>query len=335
MMKAYAFTSSQSEPTLIQQTLPSPSGNDLLIQIEAIALNPVDTKVKASMGDSPSEPKIVGWDAVGTVLEIGEAVTLFQVGDKVFYAGDVRRSGCYASHQLVDERIVGIAPKQLSNEAAAAMPLTSLTAWESLFSRLKLQAEMDAGKRIVIIGGAGGVGSIAIQLAKQLLNLTVIATASKTESEQWCRELGADHVINHHGDLVLQYNGLGIAPPDYILCCNDTDKHFNSMAQLIAPQGTICSIVGTQQKHDLDCLKSKSVGFVWEFMFTRPMFQTADLIKQHEILNTISKLLDSGQLKSTLSNVLGPMSAENISLGHNQLKSGNTMGKLVLTQICD
>ncbi|MDT8370978.1 MAG: zinc-binding alcohol dehydrogenase family protein [Gammaproteobacteria bacterium] len=334
-MKAFGFTSNSSDPILVEQAMPKATGNDLLIAIEAIAVNPVDTKVKASINQALASPKIVGWDAVGTVIETGDDVDLFTVGESVFYAGDVGRSGCYASHQLVDQRIVGLAPKSLSAEQAAAMPLTSLTAWEALFSRLKITAERDAGKNILIIGGAGGVGSIAIQLAKKIAKLNVITTASRSESERWCVKQGADHVINHHADLVLQYRSLGLADPDYIVCLNNTDRHFKSMAELIAPQGMICSIVGTQQKHDLDCLKSKSAGFVWEFMFTRPMFKTNDISQQHHILTQVSHLLDKGELNSTLTEIIGPITAENIMLAHNKLVSGNTIGKLVLTAICD
>lgn len=334
-MKAYGFTSNSSDPILFEQATPKATANDLLIAIEAIAVNPVDTKVKASINQTLTTPKIVGWDAVGTVIETGDDVDLFTVGDRVFYAGDVGRSGCYASHQLVDQRIVGLAPKSLSAQQAAAMPLTSLTAWEALFSRLRISADRDAGKNILIIGGAGGVGSIAIQLAKKIANLNVITTASRTESEQWCLKQGADHVINHHGDLIVQYRSLGLADPDYIVCLNNTDRHYASMAELIAPQGMICSIVGTQQKHDLDCLKSKSAGFVWEFMFTRPMFKTNDMSQQHYILTQVSDLLDKGHLNSTLTEIIGPITAENITLAHDKLVSGNTIGKLVLTAICD
>lgn len=331
-MKAFGFNSNDSQAVLFEQTMPQPIGKNLLIEIDAIAVNPVDTKVKASISEPLSEPKIVGWDASGTVIAIGDEVELFKVGDKVFYAGDVTRPGCYASHQLVDERIVGHAPNSLTAEESAAMPLTSITAWEALYSRLKITTEQDGGKNILIIGAAGGVGSIAIQLAK-LTKLNVIATASRAESEQWCQKLGADYVINHHSDLIIQYRTLGIKDPDYILCLNDTDRHFFTMAELIAPQGMICTIVGSQEKHDMDCLKSKSAGLVWEFMFTRPMFNTDDMIEQHHLLNDIAQLLDEGKLISTLTNTIGSMTSANISEAHQQLLSGTTMGKLALTAI--
>jgi NADPH2:quinone reductase len=332
-MKAFGFTSDSSPAVLFEQATPAANGHDLLIKIEAIAVNPVDTKIKAKITQHLVEPKIVGWDAVGTVISVGQKVSLFSEGDKVFYAGDVTRPGCYASHQLVDERIVGHAPKTLTAEQAAALPLTSITAWEALFSRLKISQAQDAGKNILIIGGAGGVGSIAIQLAKSIAKLNVIATASRTESEQWCTQLGADHVINHHSNMALQYREIGIADPDYILCLNNTDQYFSAMAELIAPQGMICSIVETQQKHDIDVLKSKSAGFVWEFMFTRAMYQTADIVKQHELLNKIAQLVDSGEIISTHKQTLGAISSENISIAHQQLASGSTLGKITLTAI--
>jgi len=330
-MNAFGFNGNDAQPQLLEQLTPAPTGHDLLIKIDAIAVNPVDTKVIASMTEILSTPRIVGWDATGTVIARGEDTVLFKVGDKVFYAGDITRSGCYASHQLVDERIVGIAPSTLTPEQIAVMPLTSITAWEALFSRLKITEQHDAGKNILIIGGAGGVGSIAIQLAKKVAKLNVTATASRSPSIGWCKKMGADQVINHHGDLSHQYRALGMRDPDYILCLNDTDQHFAAMADLIAPQGMICSIVGSKQKQDLDKLKSKSAGFVWEFMFTRPMFKTHDLIAQHHLLNNIAKLLDEGKIISTLTESLGPMNAENILNAHQQLHSGRTTGKLALT----
>lgn len=332
-MQAYGFNSNDAQPQLLEQSTPVPTGHDLLIQIDAVAVNPVDTKVIAGMTEILSTPRVVGWDATGTVIAAGEGTVLFKAGDKVFYAGDISRPGCYASHQLVDERIVGTAPSTLTSEQTAVMPLTSITAWEALFSRLKITEQLDAGKNILIIGGAGGVGSIAIQLAKKVAKLNVIATASHSGSIEWCKKMGADKLINHHGDLALQYRALGMKDPDYILCLNDTDQHFAAMAELIAPQGMICSIVGTQHKQDLDKLKSKSAGFVWEFMFTRPMFKTYDQIAQHHLLNTIAVMLDEGKLISTWTETIGPMSAGSIQKAHQQLISGATIGKLALTAI--
>ncbi len=332
-MKAYGFKNNDSKAQLLDLATPQAKERDLLVEIDAIAVNPVDTKVRAGIKENLADAKIVGWDATGTVVAIGEQVELFNVGDKVFYAGDITRPGCYATHQLVDERIVGRAPSSLSPTEIAAMPLTSITAWESLFTRLGISRERDESKNILIIGGAGGVGSIAIQLSKTVAGLTVITTASRSESELWCKKMGADHVINHHSELVLQYRTLGIDDPDYILCTIHTDQHFNAMTELIAPQGMICSIDGTQQKHDLDCLKSKSAGFVWEFMFTRSMYKTKDMIQQHHLLNSIASLLDEGKLTSTLTQTIGPINTDNIEKVHAQLRSGTTIGKLALTPI--
>lgn len=332
-MKAYGFNVSDTKAHLLEQTTPLATGHDLLIKIDAIAVNPVDTKVISAMTEVLTTARVVGWDAVGTVIAAGEETVLFKPGDKVFYAGDISRPGCYASHQLVDERIAGSAPSTLTPEQIAAMPLTSITAWEALFSRLKINQQQDAGKNILIIGGAGGVGSVAIQLAKKIAKLNVIATASRTTSIDWCKKMGANQIINHHGDLAQQYRALKLKDPDYILCLNDTDQHFSAMTDLIAAQGMICSIVGTQHKQDLDKLKSKSAGFVWEFMFTRPMFKTYDLIAQHHLLNTIAIMLDEGKLISTLTETIGPMNVKNIQQAHQKLNSGNTIGKLALTAI--
>lgn len=331
-MKAFGFDAADATPTRIDRDLPEPEGHDLLIAIDAIAVNPVDTKVIAGIKDKLDQPRIVGWDAAGTVIAAGRDCELFKVGDKVFYAGDIGRDGCYASHQLVDERIVGFAPRKLSAVEAAAMPLTSITAWEALFSRMKIYPNLDKGKTLLIIGAAGGVGSIAIQLAKQLAELNVVATASRPESVAWCRELGADHVIDHH-HLSEDYARLDINAPDYILCLGDTDPYYDLVTDLIAPQGMICFVVTSQQTHNIDKLKTKSAGIVWEFMFTRPMYKTSDITAQHQLLNRVAELLDEGTLKTTLKQTLGPISADSISKAHQQLLTGTTLGKIALTAI--
>lgn len=333
-MKAFGYYHADADPVLINQELASPQGRDLLVAIEAIAVNPVDIKVKSGIKDTLEKPKVVGWDATGTVIAAGPDCELIKVGDKVFYAGDVTRDGCYASHQLVDERIAGFAPRNLSAAEAAAMPLTSITAWEAMFSRMRIHPNLDKGKTLLIIGAAGGVGSIAIQLAKEIAEMTVVATASREESADWCRDLGADHVINHHV-LEQEYAKLNIAAPDYILCLNDTDSYYDAVTDLIAPQGMICFVVTSQKQHDIEKLKTKSAGIVWEFMFTRPMYQTSDMTAQQQILNRIAEMLDAKKLKTTLRQTLGPITAENISLAHEQLLSGKTLGKIALTAIED
>ena len=332
-MKAIGF----DKDTCVQfeQPTPEPKDHDLLVKIEAVSVNPVDYKVRQRIRKPEDPPRILGWDAAGVVESVGEKVTLFKKGDRVYYAGDITRSGSNASHQLVDEYIVGRMPKSLDFPAAAALPLTAITAWEAFFDRMKIDPAVDQNKQILIIGGAGGVGSIAIQLAKKIFNLQIVATASREGSREWCLSLGADDVINHSENMVKQYQQQGLAKPDYIFCLNDTDQHFKTMSELIAPQGMICSIVETTQSHDLGKLKAKSAGFVWEFMFTRPMYQTADRIKQHELLNSIADLIDSGEIKTTLKEVFGQMSVENIKKAHEQLEAGSTIGKIVLTKLDD
>lgn len=310
--------------------LPSPDGHDMLIKIHAVSINPVDYKVRRGIDKDQTTPRILGWDAAGVVEQVGEQVELFNVGDKVYYAGDITRPGCNASHQLVDERIVGSMPESLDFEAAAALPLTSITAWEALFERFKITAK-DAGKTILIIGAAGGVGSIATQLAKKVAHLNIIATASRDETREWCLSSGAHHVINHHQDLEQQFKDKNLPAPDYILCLNSTDHYFITMAKLIAPQGIICSIVETSEAHDIDLLKMKSASFVWEFMFTKSMYQTVDMIKQHELLNKVANLIDNDILKTTMNMNYGEMTAGSITKSHELLESGKAIGKLVLS----
>ncbi|SFI12828.1 zinc-binding alcohol dehydrogenase family protein [Halpernia frigidisoli] len=310
---------------------PKPNGKDLLVKIEAISVNPVDYKIRQnSFKDKVQDkPKIIGWDATGIVEEVGNEAELFKKGDKVFYAGDITRPGSNQEYQLVDERIVGFAPKNISTEESAAMPLTSLTAYEILFDRLRLSKEKDAGKSILIIGGAGGVGSVAIQLAKKLLDLKVIATASREETEDWCKNLGADFVVNHK-NLVEEVKNAEFKEVDFILDFVDVNEYWDAFVQLIKPQGKIGSISDPTEPVNLKQLKGKSVSFHWELMFTRAMFQTEDMIRQHEILNIISKLLDDGTLKSTLNKTIKGFSVENLKEAHALLESGKTIGKVVL-----
>ncbi len=310
---------------------PEATGHDLLVKVEAISVNPVDTKVRAPKDKVEDAPRVLGWDAAGTVVAAGPDVTLFKVGDPVFYAGSITRAGANSEFHLVDERIAGHKPASLDFPQAAALPLTAITAWEAMFDRLGISPKGDdAGKSVLIIGGAGGVGSIGIQLAKVLAGLTVIATASRPESEAWCRRLGADHTIDHRKDMPAQLRALGFAHVDYILCFNDTDHHFAAMAEAIAPQGKICSIVENAGPLAIGALKSKSATFVWEFMFTRAMFQTPDMIAQHRLLNEVARLVDAGRLQGTVGDNLGAINAANLRRAHALLESGQTIGKLVL-----
>lgn len=315
----------------VELAQPVALGHDLLVKIEAISVNPVDTKVRGAQAPAEATPRVLGWDAAGTVVAVGPDVTLFKVGDPVFYAGSITRAGAYSEFHLVDERIAGRKPASLDFSHAAALPLTSITAWEALFERLAVRRDgSDAGKRVLIIGGAGGVGSIAIQLARQQAGLRVIATASRAESAAWCRDLGADHVIDHNGDMAAQLQALDIASVDYVLCLNDTDQHFDAIAQVIAPQGKVCSIVGNTAPLAMDKLFVKSVTFVWEMMFTRAMFGTADMVEQHRLLNEVSALIDAGKLKTTLGEVYGKINAANLRRAHAALESHRTIGKIVL-----
>ena len=329
----YRYLPIENEQSLVdvQMDRPHPTGKDLLIHVRAISVNPVDTKVRAPKDQTETTPRILGYDASGEVVAVGPEVTSHAVGDQVFYAGDITRPGSNSEYQLVDERIVGRKPVQLDYAGAAALPLTAITAWEALFERLGISRHgEDQGKSILIIGGAGGVGSIAIQLAGKLAKLKVIATASREESHAWCQKLGADRVINHRKSLVEELAAQGIDTVDYIFCLNNTDQHWSAMAEIIAPQGRICSIVETPEPVDLDLLKSKSVGFVWEFMFTRSMYQTADMIEQQRLLTSIAKLIDQGELVTSVNKVIRPINAENLRKAHALIEQGNTIGKIVL-----
>lgn len=310
---------------------PTPTGKDLLVKVKAISVNPVDTKVRSPKDRIESEPRVLGWDVAGVVEQVGPDVTLFQPGDEVYYAGSIVRAGGNSEFHLVDERIVGAKPSTLDFAQAAALPLTSITAWEGLFDRLGVSTDkaQHAGKTILIIGAAGGVGSIATQLAKSA-GLTVIGTASRPESAEWAKELGADHVINHFEAFVPQLKAIGFDQVDYIFCLNTTEKHWNNMAEAIAPQGKICSIVETDELLNLTLLKNKSVTFVWELMFTRAMYQTPDMIEQHKLLNEVARLVDQGVIRTTTTEKLEPINAENLRKAHAMLESGRTVGKVVL-----
>ena len=311
---------------------PQPGGRDLLVKVEAISVNPVDFKVRAPKDKVEPAPRVLGWDAAGTVAAIGPDVTLFKVGDPVFYAGSITRPGANSEFHLVDERIVGRKPATLDFAQAAALPLTAITAWEALFDRLRVSPQgVDEGKSVLIVGGAGGVGSIGIQLAKQLAKLTVIATASRPESAKWARELGADHIVDHFGDVPAQLKAAGFPEVDYVLIFNDTDKHFPAAAEVIRPQGGICTIVENAKPIAVELLKAKSAAFHWEFMCTRSMFGTADMIEQHKLLTEIARLVDAGKLRTTVGQRLGPINAQNVRRAHRLLEEGRAIGKLVLS----
>ncbi len=334
-MKAIGFKTSlpisETDSFIAFETeVPTATGRNILVKINAISVNPVDYKVRQNSAKDKvlNTPKIIGWDAAGVVTEVGDDVTLFKKGDAVYYAGDITKSGCNAEYQLVDERIVGRKPTSLSFAAAAAMPLTALTAWEILFDRMRIN-EKDKGKSILIIGGAGGVGSIAIQIAKKVAGLKVIATASRPESVEWCKKQGADVVVNHK-DIVNEVRNAGFQQVDFIVDFVDVNQYWNVFAELIKPQGSIGSISDPQEPVNLRLLKSKSVSFHWELMFTRSMFQTDDLSEQHTILNKVADLLDNGTLTSTLNTTIDGFTAANLKEAHQLLESGKTIGKVVI-----
>lgn len=310
---------------------PIPGPGDLLVKISAVSVNPVDYKIRQNSAKDTilDTPKIIGWDAVGIVEAVGEKVRLFEVGDSVFYAGDITKQGSNAEYQIIDERIVGKKPTALSIEEAAAIPLTGLTAWEILFDRIRIDPEKDKGKSVLIIGGAGGVGSIAIQLAKKIAGLTVIATASRPETMDWCKQQGADFVVNHK-DLITSVRESGFQYVDFILDFVDTNSYWDAMVELIKPQGHIASITGSSDPVALNKLKNKSASFSWELMYTRSMFETDDIEEQHNILNKIADLLDDGTLKTTLKETLIGLTADNFKKAHELLESGKTIGKIAI-----
>ena len=334
-MKAVALTHYLpiSDPqSLFDVELPKPSAGerDLLVRVEAISVNPVDTKVRSPKPKVETAPRILGWDAAGVVEAVGPAVTRFKAGDEVYYAGDVTRPGCNAEFQLVDERIVGRKPRTLSFAEAAALPLTAITAWESFFERMGIDPQgANRGQSLLIIGGAGGMGSIGIQLARHA-GLVVIATASRPETSEWVRELGAYYVIDHRQPLPPQLAAHGFRGVDFIANFSSTDVYWPVAAELIKPQGKIVALVDNAAPLDLKLLKSKSATFVWEFMFTRSMFQTADMGTQGKILDEVAALVDAKKLRTTLTETLSPINAANLRKAHAQLESGSTIGKLVL-----
>ena len=322
-MKAVAHTGTDIASLVdIELPTPSPTGRDLLVKVEAVSVNPVDTKQRKTAHPAP---RVLGWDAAGTVAAVGPQVSLFKPGDAVYYAGDVTRPGCDSEFHLVDERIVGRKPKSMDFAQAAAIPLTAITAWEAYFDRMKVVK----GRSLLIIGGAGGVGSIGIQLGK-IAGLTVIATASRAATIAWCRELGADHVVDHRKPMRPQIEALGLKYVDYIANFNQVDEHWAAIGDLVAPQGAIVLIVGNKNPLQVDAVRAKSAAICFELMFTRPRFQTPDMIEQRKLLNQVAEWLDACKLRGTLKETLSPINAANLRKAHEKLESGTMIGKLVL-----
>ncbi len=332
-MKAVAFTQ-QGLPlddphSLMDMDLPTPvpGPRDLLVDVRAIAVNPVDTKVRA--GTAAVDPKVLGWDAVGVVRETGADVTLFAPGDRVYYAGSIARPGSYSQAHVVDERIVGRAPASLSDAEAAALPLTSITAWELLFDRLGVPEGGGEGNSLLIMGAAGGVGSMLVQLARKLTKLTVIGTASRPDTQAWVTSLGAHHVIDHHQPLLPQLDAIGVGQVSHVASLTHTDSHFTQLIDALRPQGRL-GLIDDPKTLDVMPMKRKALSLHWELMFTRALFETPDMIKQHELLNRVAELVDQGVLRTTLGEHFGVINAANLRRAHALIESGKARGKVVL-----
>jgi len=339
-MKAVGYSKSlpiNDAESLIDIELPAPvaSGHDLLVKVKAIAVNPVDYKIRQNVTPAEGDNKVIGWDAVGEVVASGETTTQFKPGDVVYYAGDLNRQGCNAEFQLVDERLVGIKPKSLSNAEAAALPLTTITAWEMLFEHLAIKqqppgATEKSSEVILVIGAAGGVGSILLQLANAITGATVIASASRENSQAWVKKLGADHVIDHTKPLQPQIEALGIDQVTHIASLNSTDSYFESYTELLATFGKIAMIDDPGKPLDVMKLKLKSQSLHIEFMFARSMFQAADMAEQSRLLNRVSDLVDQGYIQTTSGKNIGRINADNLKTAHKELESGKAIGKIVL-----
>ena len=332
-MKAITFTEHGlpiDDPSALQDVTiaaPKPGPRDLLVVVEAVAVNPVDTKVRA--GTFAREPKILGWDAAGTVREVGVDVTLFKPGDKVYYAGSLTRAGSYSELQVVDQRIVGHRPQSLSAADAAALPLTSITAWELLFDRLGVTQDSGDGEVLLVVGAAGGVGSMLVQLARELTGMTVIGTASRPETVEWVKRMGADHVIDHRQPLLPQLQALGIAEVSHVASLTHTEAHLAQLIEVLRPQGRL-GVIDDPHCLDVMPLKLKSLSLHWELMFTRSLFETPDMINQHHLLNRIAQLIDQGILHTTVGAHFGVINAANMRRAHALVESGKARGKLVL-----
>ena len=334
-MRAIGYTQSlpiDDPQSLVDLDLPKPeaTGRDLLVEVKAVSVNPVDTKIRQRRADPDGKPQVLGWDAAGIVVGIGPEVTKFAIGDAVFYAGAIDRPGTNSEYHLVDERIVGHKPQSLDWAQAAALPLTSITAWETLFDRLDVRKPVPgAVNAILIIGGAGGVGSITIQLARKLTNLTIIATASRDETRGWVEDLGAHHVIDHRKPLAAQVEALGLGAPGFVFSTTHTDEHIAEIGELLAPQGRL-ALIDDPTTLDIMPLKQKSISVHWELMYTRSLFQTADMGEQGVLLDEVARLVDAGTIRTTLAEKFGKIDAANLRRAHERIESHTAKGKIVL-----
>lgn len=332
-MKAigYRVNLPSTDPRSLEDVeLPDPTRKprDLLVRVSAVSVNPVDTKVRQSRKPAAGQVEVLGWDAVGVVEAIGDAVTRFKVGDRVYYAGAINRPGTNSELHVVDERIVAHAPKSLDDAAAAALPLTTITAYELLFDRLRIAKNGGDGRRLLIVGGAGGVGSMLIQLARQLTRLEIIATASRPETRQWCLDLGAHAVIDHRQPLSVALKAAGIGQVDFVAALTQTGRHFDEIIKSLEPQGALAVI--DDDPLDVMKLKTKSLSLHWELMFTRSLFETPDMGEQGRLLAEVAELVDAGRIRSTVNNQLGTINAENLRRAHALIESGRSQGKVVL-----
>ncbi|MDR9861837.1 MULTISPECIES: zinc-binding alcohol dehydrogenase family protein [Pseudomonas] len=334
-MKAIAYYASlpiSDAHSLQDIELPEPVAGprDLLVEVKAISVNPVDTKVRQNVAPEGGAAKVLGWDVAGVVKAVGSDVTLFKAGDKVFYAGSIARAGGNSELHVVDERIVGHMPKSLGFAEAAALPLTAITAWELLFERLQIrEGKADEGQSLLIVGAAGGVGSILTQLASQLTGLLVIGTASRTQTRDWVSNLGADLVINHNKPLAEELKQAGVKNVSHVASLTQTDEHLDQLIEALAPQGKL-ALIDDPKSLDVTKLKRKSLSLHWEFMYTRSLFETADMIEQHKLLNRVAELIDAGTLKTTVGEHFGTINAANLRRAHELLESGKAKGKIVL-----
>ncbi|BEV13132.1 zinc-binding alcohol dehydrogenase family protein (plasmid) [Asticcacaulis sp. DW145] len=332
-MKAIGYSQTGPATVLRDMDLPEPvpGPRDLIVRVKAVSVNPADTKLRRFAAPTEGQSRVLGFDAAGVVESVGAKVTLFQPGDEVFYAGDITRPGTNAQYHAVDERLVGAKPKSLSFAEAAALPLTTITAWEILFERLKVSRDASAAPHtLLVIGGGGGVGSILIQLARRLTNLTVIATASRPETVQWVENMGAHAVINHTLSLSDELRRIGLTEVDYIASLTASDRHYEALKTLIKPQGHIV-LIDDPDTFDIVPFKRKSVTLSWEFMFTRAAFQTPDMSEQHRLLTAVSAMVDRGEIRTTMTQEAGPITAANLIRVHEQIEAGSSIGKTVLT----
>lgn len=312
----------------VELPVPTPKPRDLLVRVRAVSVNPVDTKIRQARKPAEGQVEVLGWDAVGLVEAVGEKVSRFKVGDRVYYAGAINRPGTNSELHVVDERIVARAPQSLDDAAAAALPLTSITAYELLFDRLRIAKNGGDGQTLLVVGGAGGVGSVLIQLARQLTRLEIIATASRPETRQWCLDLGAHAVIDHRAPLSIALNAAGVGQVDFVAALTHTGQHYEQIIESLKPQGALAVI--DDDPLDVMKLKMKSISLHWEFMFTRSLFETPDMSEQGRLLGEVAELLNAGRIRSTINHHLVPINAENLRRAHALIESGKAQGKVVL-----